>query len=81
MVITQPILPIPPNMANPPPPPPPHPNPRITYVIHIAYFLRWPRADPDIHVAKLEVTCATNDIPTTKFQEVFVVFSQVDAFA
>ena len=53
-----------------------NPNPRITNVVHIPYFLGRPGADPDTHIAKFEVTCAANNIPPTKFQEVFAASLQ-----
>ena len=78
LVLTQPPilnlkLPNPVQMAN--------PNPRITNVVHIPYFLGRPGADPDTHIAKFEITCAANDIPPAKFQEVFAASLQEDAFA
>lgn len=59
----------------------PNPAPRITNVVHIPYFLGRPGAHPDTHIAKFEIPCAANDIPATKFQEVFAASLQEDACA
>ena len=58
-----------------------NPNPCINNVVHIPYFSGQLGADPDTHIAKFEVTCAANNIPPAKFQEVFAASLQEDAFA
>ena len=58
-----------------------HLPPNITNLVHIPYILGKPTSNPDTHVAKFEITCASNDIPTAKIQEVFTASLQEDAFA
>lgn len=40
--------------------------PRITNIVCIAYFLGEPISNPNIHVAKFEITCVTNDVQNYK---------------
>lgn len=58
-----------------------HVAPRVTNVMHILYFIRRPSLDFDTHVAKFEITCTTNDVPTAKIQEIFTTSLQENAFA